>query len=309
MSDAPRVLVTGGSGLVGTALRSLHPHWIYPSSSNCNLLDEQSVSGTFSAVRPTHVIHLAARVGGLYKNMREPVEMLEDNVAMNTHVLRACREHGVQQVVMCLSTCIFPDGLVPFTEEELHKGPPHDSNFAYAHAKRMAEVQARAYRQKYNMNIKCVIPTNIYGKHDNFSLEDSHVIPGLVHKALLAKQAGETTLNILGTGTPLRQFVYVDDLARIIELVATDETAPDLMIVAPPAGEVSILDVASTIASCMGLSDVTCDVTKSDGQFKKTACTGVLQRYLSEREFVWTPLSEGIRNVCQWVQEVNNFRK
>ena len=308
-SKIHRVLVTGGSGLVGNAMKALHPEWFYPTSKECNLLDEDSVYNHFKEVQPTHVLHLAAKVGGLYKNMREPVEMLEENVTMNTNIIRACHKFKTKQLILCLSTCIFPDGLIPFTEDDLHKGPPHDSNFAYAYGKRMAEIQARAYRQKYNLNIKCIVPTNIYGTHDNFSLEDSHVIPGLVHKALLAKQSGETCLQIFGTGKPLRQFIFVNDLARVLEMVISDESAPEMMIAAPPDGEVSILEVAQTIVTSMGLSDVSRDESKSDGQFKKTADTSVLQEYLSGKEFAWTPLHEGIKRVCDWIQHVDHFRK
>ena len=309
VSEKVRVLVTGGSGLVGSAVKSLHPDWHYPTSKECNVLDENSVLRYFKWLKPTHVLHLAARVGGLYMNMREPVEMLEDNVSMNTNVIRACHEYKTEQLVLCLSTCIFPDGLVPLTEEDLHKGPPHDSNFAYAYAKRMAEIQTRAYRQKYNLNVKCIVPTNIYGTHDNFNLQDAHVIPGLVHKALLARNAGESTLNIFGTGKPLRQFVFVEDLARVLSMVIFDESAPEIMIVAPPNSEVSILEVATNISKCMGLSDVALDVTKSDGQFKKTADTSVLEQYLTGKEFEWTPLLDGIKRVCEWIQNVEEFRK
>merc|ERR1712157_234386 len=144
-------------------------------------------------------------VGGLYGNMRANLEFFRINMAINDNVLSLAKEFKVEKVVSCLSTCIFPDKTsYPIDETMVHNGPPHSSNEGYAYAKRMIDVLNRCYNEEYGCKFTSVIPTNIYGKHDNFSIEDGHVIPGLIHKAYLAKK-NNTDLTIWGTGKPLRQ--------------------------------------------------------------------------------------------------------
>jgi len=215
-----KILVTGGYGLVGSAIKTISKNYDYDflfiSSKECDLTNYTISFELFSKYRPDYVIHLAACVGGLFKNMKYKVDMFEKNILINTNVLKVCHEIGVKKVVSCLSTCIFPDKTTyPIDETMLHNGAPHFSNDAYAYAKRMLDIQSRAYLKQYNDNFICVIPTNIYGPHDNFNLQDSHVIPGLIHKCYLAKQKGEPFI-IAGTGTPLRQFIYSEDLAILI---------------------------------------------------------------------------------------------
>jgi len=186
------------------------------SSKDCSLTDPKEIDELFLREKPTHVIHLAAKVGGLFMNLKYKAEMWSDNVLMNENLLRACHKHKVQKLVSCLSTCIFPDKTTyPIDETMLHNGPPHCSNEGYAYAKRMIDVASRCYREQYGDNFVTVVPTNIYGPYDNFNLEDSHVLPALIHKCYLAKQNGGT-FNVRGTGTALRQFIYSKDLGRIM---------------------------------------------------------------------------------------------
>jgi GDP-L-fucose synthase len=178
--------------------------WLFCSSADADLLDSVQVDALFARFRPTHVIHLAALVGGLFKNMRLKLDFFRDNMLMNINVMEACRIHRVDKLVSCLSTCIFPDKTsYPIDESMIHAGPPHSSNEGYAYAKRMLDVMSRCYREQYGCNFVTVVPTNVFGPFDNFSLTDGHVIPSLIHKCYLAKQAG-TTLSISGTGAPLR---------------------------------------------------------------------------------------------------------
>ena len=228
------VLITGGTGLVGNGIKSYVDkllnsnndnllniniedyNFIYLSSKDCDLTDFQQTYDYFSKVNPTYVIHLAAKVGGLFKNMNYKVDMFLDNVIINNNVLKVCHQLGVAKVVSCLSTCIFPDKTTyPIDETMLHNGPPHTSNDAYAYAKRMLEVLSNAYNEQYNTNFICVIPTNIYGPYDNYHLEDSHVIPGLIHKCYLAKLNNQPFV-VSGTGSPLRQFIHSEDLGKLI---------------------------------------------------------------------------------------------
>jgi len=186
-----KILITGSSGLVGNAFRKIAQDYeyefIFSTSSDCDLTNYEKTYEYFNLVKPNYVIHLAACVGGLYKNMNFKVDMLEKNLLINFNVLKCCHQVNVDKCICILSTCIFPDNTTyPIDETMLHNGPPHTSNDAYAYAKRMMEIHCRAYNEQYNTNFSCIIPTNIYGPHDNFSLEDGHVIPALIHRCYLA---------------------------------------------------------------------------------------------------------------------------
>ena len=163
--------------------------------------------------KPTHVVHLAAIVGGLFRNMAQRVQMLRENMLINDNVLQLAHEFNCQKVVSCLSTCIFPDKTTyPIDETMVHSGPPHPSNFGYSYAKRMIDVQNKAYHEQHGRKFTSVVPCNVFGPHDNFNLQQGHVIPGLINKAHEAKKNG-TAFEIWGTGAPLRQFIYSLDLA------------------------------------------------------------------------------------------------
>ena len=328
------VLVTGGSGLVGSALRhmcgaELKYRFVFLSSRDCDLTDYAATLRYFNIVAPDAVIHLAAAVGGLFKNMRCKVDMFETNVCINMNVLRACHELGVTKVVSCLSTCIFPDHLskdAQINETMLHAGPPHSSNNAYAYAKRMLEVQSRCYREQYGHNFVCVIPTNIYGPHDNFNLDDAHVIPALIHKCYLAKQQG-VPLVVAGSGAPLRQFIYSRDLAYLMiwTLEHYDATSDNdliggaggiagagtLILSVDPADEISIRQVVQHIADAIGFdNDIVYDTAQADGQFKKTADNSKFKRLYGTSEFVFTPIRHGLRETVQWfIQNYDAARK
>ena len=319
------VLVTGGSGLVGSALRDMYGpdltyRLVFASSRDCDLTDYDATLRYFRTVAPQAVIHLAAAVGGLFKNMRCKVAMFETNARINMNVLRACHETGVSKVVSCLSTCIFPDEKTKsgeINETMLHAGPPHASNDAYAYAKRMLEVQSRCYREQHGRNYVCVIPTNIYGPYDNFHLDDAHVIPALIHKCYLAKRDG-VPLVVAGSGAPLRQFIYSRDLARLLIWTlehydaAADGDAGTLILSVDPDDEISIAEVVRHIADTIGLdNDIVYDTAQPDGQFKKTADNAKFKRlYGRDAPFAFTPIRRGIRETVQWfVENYKDARK
>ena len=324
------VLVTGGFGLVGSAIQSvcgadLKYKFTFMSSSQCDLTDYDATLKYFKRVMPDAVIHLAAAVGGLFKNMRCKVEMFENNMRINMNVLRASHAVGVSKVVSCLSTCIFPDEKTkhgPIDETMLHMGAPHSSNDAYAYAKRMLEVQSRCYREQHGRNYVCVIPTNIYGPNDNFNLDDAHVIPALIHKCYLAKQQG-LPLVVAGSGTPLRQFIYSRDLALLLiwtleHYDATHEDAEKvdgagtLIISVDPEDEISIAEVVQHIAHAFDFdNDILYDASQPDGQFKKTADnTKFKNLYGYKPPMTMTPIKWGIKETVQWfVQHYYNARK
>lgn len=303
-----RVLVTGGSGLVGRAIEQLvlageklpGEEWTFLSSTDADLTDGVQTREVFDRYRPTHVIHLAAKVGGLFHNMSCNLDFWRKNVQINDNVLQTAHEHGVSKVVSCLSTCIFPDKTTyPIDETMIHNGPPHSSNFGYSYAKRMIDVQNRGYHQQHGRMFTAVIPTNVFGMHDNFNIEEGHVLPGLIHKAHLAHKNG-SPLVVWGSGKPRRQFIYSLDLARLIiwALREYQEIEPIILSVGEEE-EVSIKEAAECIVASMGFKgQVIFDTNKSDGQYKKTANNGKLRTYLPDFQF--TPFSQAVKETCDW---------
>ncbi|XP_043340335.1 GDP-L-fucose synthase isoform X2 [Cervus elaphus] len=296
-----RILVTGGSGLVGRAIQKVvedgarlpGEDWVFVSSKDADLTDAAQTRALFEQVQPTLVIHLAAMVGGLFRNIKYNLDFWRKNIHINDNVLHSAFEVGVHKVVSCLSTCIFPDKTTyPIDETMIHNGPPHSSNFGYSYAKRMIDVQNRAYFQQHGCTFTAVIPTNVFGPHDNFSIEDGHVLPGLIHKVHLAKSSG-SALTVWGTGRPRRQFIYSLDLARLFiwALREYDEVEPIILSVGEE-DEVSIQEAAEAVVEAMDFhGEVTFDTTKSDGQFKKTASNAKLRAYLPDFQF--TPFKQG----------------
>lgn len=299
------ILVTGGSGLVGHGLQSLSPEYpqyrfVFASSRDVDLTDYPATKAYVSSIRPDAIIHLASNVGGLFKNMRQKVQMLEMNLLINYHVLRVAHELKVGKVISCLSTCIFPDKTTyPIDETMLHLGPPHTSNDAYAYAKRLLDIHSRAYREQYGDNFVTVIPTNVYGPHDNYSLEDGHVVPALIHRCFLAKIAGKPFI-VKGSGKSLRQFIHSQDLARIMLWVLEHYNEGEPLILAPDeSAEISIADVARAIAQEFDYEHaMVFDTQASDGQYKKTASNAKLKRLYPEATF--RSFAEGIRESVAW---------
>ncbi len=314
------LLITGGSGLVGLAIKNilevnkdetLQYKVVFLSSSDCDLTNMEKTKELFEKNKPTHVIHLAAYVGGLYKNMNNKVDMLEKNLLMNFNIVKLCHDYKVKKLVACLSTCIFPDKTsYPINEEMLHNGAPHFSNDAYAYAKRMLEVQCNAYRENYGDNFVCVIPTNIYGPHDNFNLEDGHVIPSLIHKCYLAKKNNQTFV-VRGTGKPLRQFIYSYDLAKLMLWTLENVNENNLILSVSEKDEVTIGEVALQIAKSFDYeTHMQFDASFSDGQYKKTADNSKLLKLLGDNTFKFTSTENGIKYSVEWfIKNYNTARK
>ncbi|KAL8615477.1 hypothetical protein ACOMHN_053813 [Nucella lapillus] len=305
------VLVTGGTGLVGQGIRTMvetqekrdNEEWHFVSSKDADLQSEESTKKLFERVKPTHVIHLAAMVGGLFRNLKYNLDFFRINSRINDNVLRVSYEMKVQKVVSCLSTCIFPDKTTyPIDETMVHNGPPHDSNFGYSYSKRMIDVLNKGYHTQHGCQFTSVVPTNVFGPHDNFNLEDGHVLPGLIRKVHTAKKEG-TPFVIWGTGSPRRQFIYSLDLARLMIWVLRDypEIGPIILSVGEE-DEVSIKEAAETVVEAMEFKgEVKFDTSKSDGQFKKTASNAKLRKYLPD--FKFTPFAKAVKETCEWFEK------
>jgi GDP-L-fucose synthase len=288
-----KLLVTGGKGLVGSAIEAE-----VKLGREFDLVNAQETDQAFKMHNPTHVIHCAGKVGGVGGNMNFKGDYFYDNLMINTNVIEAARKNGVKNLVCFLSTCVFPDKVeYPLTEAKVHLGVPHDSNYPYAYAKRMADIQIRAYREQHNINYTSVIPTNIYGPNDNFSLEHGHVMPMLIHKLYKAKRDG-TDFTVWGSGKPLREFIFSKDVARLAEWAVKNynETEP---IIFGTSEEVSIKDMVDLLIQEFNFKGkVIFDKDKPEGQFRKPSDNSKLKSYLPD--FKFTPFEEGIKETVKW---------
>ena len=301
-----KILVTGGSGLVGSEF--LKPNFIRLSSIDADLRIREDVDNIFKTIKFDSVIHCAGKVGGLGGNMNNKGQFFYDNIMINTNVIESARIHGIKNLVTFLSTCIFPDNVeYPLTESKIHLGPPHFSNDAYAYAKRMADIQIRAYKEQYGVNYKSVIPTNIYGPKDNYDIENGHVIPSLIHKCYLARE-NKTDFSIWGSGTPLREFIFSRDVSKLTEWVLNnyEENEP---IILSTSEEISIKDIVGIIVELMNFKgDIIFDSSKPDGQFRKPSDNSKIKNYLPN--FKFTPFYEGLKETIDWFEgNYNVIRK
>lgn len=307
-SEKRVILVTGGTGLVGKGIeaavnkqgKNTNDTWIFLSSKEGDLKKWEDTNKIFEKYKPTHVIHLAAMVGGLFKNMKNRLGFYLDNENMNQNVLKAAHEHKCVKCVSCLSTCIFPDKTAyPIDETMIHNGPPHSSNEGYAYAKRMLDVLNRCYNEQSTCKFTSIVPTNVFGPYDNWNLEDSHVLPGLIHKCYIAMKENKP-FTVWGSGTPLRQFIYNRDMGELI-LWTLDNYSDDhpIILSVGEEDEISIADGARAIVEAMGFKgDLVFDTTKSDGQFKKTASNKKLKTLYPTYQF--TPFKQALKETVDW---------
>ena len=215
-----KILVTGGTGLVGTYLKKILPDATYVSSKDYNLLDKKEVQRMFTDIKPRKIIHLAARVGGVHHNIQEPVKYFEENLLMNTFVLQESFLNKVESFLGMLSSCIYPNDVknYPIKEENLLQGAPHQDLFSYSYAKRCLAIQIDAYNKKYNTKYNYLIPCNLYGEYDKFDPIEGHFVGALIEKIINAKKSRSKSIEIFGDGTPYRQFMHARDLAQIIKM-------------------------------------------------------------------------------------------
>lgn len=296
-----KILVTGGSGMIGSALREELPYAIYVSSREYDLTDIEQCESMFEKHKPKYVFHLAARVGGVKANYDYLADFYDDNILINTNVLKCASKFNVQKLLSMLSTCVYPANTnYPLVEKNIHCGEPHWTNFAYAYAKRMLDVQSRSYRKQYGCNFITAVPNNMYGINDNFHLEDSHVIPAMIRKIHEAKLSN-SNVNLWGDGTPIREFTYSRDIAKIIIFLMENYNGPDPINIGNTKS-ISILDLALTLKKIIGLkSDIIWDTTKLSGQHKKPSSNKKLLETGFDIE-TYTPIKEGLSETYEWFQ-------
>jgi GDP-L-fucose synthase len=294
-----KILVTGGSSMVGKHLQKILPQAIYLVSKDCDLTNALHTQKIFSEIKPDIVIHLAAKVGGIMDNIKNPVNFFEQNIYMNTNVLKCSYENNVSKFIGILSTCIYPDRLqedeYPINEDKLHNGPPTPTNFAYGYAKRCLAVQIDAYNQQFNTKYSYLIPCNLYSQYDHFEGDKAHFLSSLINKIIIAKKTNQKSINLFGSGTPLRQFMYAEDLAKAIKLTIDEENFFSYNVATPE--NKSILEIAQIALKACDAEDLILnfDRSKPDGQFRKDAS---YKKFLDKySNFQYTSLFEGIKKI------------
>ena len=306
-----KVLVTGSNGLVGSALKKiLGPEHVYHTKDDVDLLDPKKTMD-YITYHVKHsdvdtVIHCAAKVGGVQANMKDNKGFFIENFVINNNIIESSYKNEIPNFVNLLSTCIFPDKNItfPLTPDQIDNGAPHPSNHGYSYAKRLSGYQTNIIKKVLNSNWVSVIPTNVYGTNDNFHLEDGHMIPAMIHRAYLSKQRSEKML-VWGDGSPLRQVIYSEDLAKLIIWSLNNWTSDEPFMAINPI-EDSILDIAKIICKTFDIKDedIIFDSTKPMGQHKKPAITN------APVGFEFKNLNDGIKDTVEWfIQNYKEVRK
>jgi GDP-L-fucose synthase len=299
-----KILVTGGSGFLGkVVVRKLQQRGcrevIAPRSTDYDLREKNDILRLFHKTRPDCVIHLAAVVGGIGANMKNPGSFFYDNAIMGIQLMEVARQFNVQKLVAIGTICAYPKFTpVPFKEEDLWAGYPEETNAPYGLAKKMLLVQSQAYRKQYNFNSVYLLPVNLYGPGDNFDLESSHVIPALVRKCVEAKEKGEREIIVWGDGSPTREFLYVDDAAEGIAL-ATERYEGSEPVNLGSGREVSIRNLATMIAQCTGYEGAfVFDSSRPNGQPRRALEVSKARALFGFEAVVG--LKQGIERTVAW---------
>jgi GDP-L-fucose synthase len=282
------IMITGSNGMVGQELKTIYPNGIHITHKDFDLTKENDVKYLFFKHQPKVIIHLAARVGGVMDNIKNPAIYFDDNILMNTLMIKYGRENNVERFIGILSSCIFPDVMdtYPMKESDLHMGPPTDTNFSYGYAKRSLAVQIKAYNQQYGTKYNYIIPCNMYGEHDKIDVVKSHFIAALL---------GDDHITLYGDGTPLRQFMCAKDLAFIIKRMIDNDIYDDLNIATEE--NLSIDEMARIALRVTNNEDleIRYDNTKPNGQFRKDISIERLKEVIPDYKFI--SLEEGIKDV------------
>jgi GDP-L-fucose synthase len=304
------IVVTGGNGFLGSHLieelrSSGCENVLAPRSLEYDLRRPEVVSRLYDNMRPDVVIHLAAVVGGIGANREKPGSFFYDNLMMGVEMMEQARRRAVEKFVAVGTVCAYPKFTpVPFKEDDLWTGYPEETNAPYGLAKKMLLVQAQAYRQQYGFNAIYLLPVNLYGPRDSFDPARSHVIPALIKKCVDAVENGARTIEVWGTGSASREFLYVSDCARAILLATKQYNKADPVNIGS-GREITIRELTSLIADLTGFEgEISWDSSKPDGQPRR--CLDVAR---AEGEFGFrakTEFVEGLRTTIDWYRQARS---
>ena len=297
------IYIAGHRGLVGGAMVRYfesrgQPNIIVQSRQGLDLRDSDAVREFFSATRPEAVVVAAAKVGGIQANNNFPVEFLLENLRIQNNVIAASFEAGVKKLLFLGSSCIYPRlAPQPIREDSLLSGPLEPTNKPYAIAKIAGIELCQAYSREYGVNFISAMPTNLYGPGDNFDLDSSHVLPALIRKAHEAKINNQPAFTVWGSGSPRREFLYVDDLADALAFLLENYDSPEVINVGC-GNDVTIRELAEIVSEVVGFTgELIFDPSKPDGTPRKLLDTSRLEK------LGWTPrvsLRDGIDQTYQW---------
>ncbi len=306
-----RVLVAGADGFLArhliAELESRGADGIVRvDRRECDLREQADVRRILAEARPQVVVNLAGLVGGILVNTQRPAEFFYDNLMIGTLLMHESWRAGAEKYAACMCGCSYPDTGAPFISEGmLWDGPPQRNSAPYGSAKRLLPVQAEAYRRQYGMRAIVLVPGNIYGPHENFSLNDAHVIPSLVRKFYEARRDGAGRVVVWGSGKPVRDFVYAGDAAEAIAVALESYDGAEIVNISSGT-ETSVRELVGIIAELYDYrGEIVWDPSKPDGQARKIFDTGRMVRLLGYE--CRTTLREGIRKTIAWLEE--NYSK
>ncbi len=298
-----KVLVTGGTALVGSAIRSIQDHYpkrefVFIGSRDCNLTNRDETFEYLRSCKPDAIIHLAALSGSISLSSKHPATMLRDNVLMNLYILEAARIFGVEKVVMTLTSGMYStDAPIPIKEEYIHDGSPHESNYGSSFAKRLIEPSIRAYRSEYGLNVIGLVPNGMFGEGDNFNYEDAPLVPALIRRFYECRQE-DAKINIRGDGMPLREYTYSADIAKVFMWCLDNYDDAQILNIGSTE-EHSIREIAYMIADALSIDKrrIDFDAPQSVGIFRKSTDNTKFTRLSN---FVYTPFKDGLKKTVKW---------
>lgn len=299
-----RIVMTGATGFVGRnlqeAMKAAGYRQVVPlSRKDYNLLEQSEVRRMLREQRPEVVIHLAALSAGIKANKERPAEFFYQNLMMTTMVLHESWAAGVKKFMTCIGGCSYPaHAPSPIKEESMWDGYPQPESAPYSTAKKMAIVQAEAYRRQYGFNAIVLVPGNLYGPYDNYNLNDAHVIPALIRKVYEAQRRGEKQIVAWGTGAPVRDFIYVKDAVKALIVALETYDAPEIINISSGV-QTTIKELYNLVAELCGFrGEIVWDTSKPDGQMYKGFDVTRMKTVLKFSEI--TPLRRGLEETIAW---------